>query len=147
MAETRFVLMKMKWVFEPILFMPMGHVWDDMTEPIEEPDAAMFKPRARKLVGKIYACLSSGSCPNKGAYFRAINPCSRAEADRVAECVYKDEQNTNVIGCMIDIVWIGKRESPIELGRWSAHDGGSRSLPERAYQQCNTHHKAGYYKR
>jgi hypothetical protein len=52
-AETRFVLMNMKWVFEPMLFMPMGHVCDEMMEPIEEPDAARLRPRARKFVGKI----------------------------------------------------------------------------------------------
>ena len=33
--------------------MPIGHVWDEMMEPIEDPDAAMLRPRARKFVGKI----------------------------------------------------------------------------------------------
>lgn len=51
--ETRFVLMKMKCVFEPILSIPMGQIWDEIIEPIEEPDAAMFNPFARKFVGKI----------------------------------------------------------------------------------------------
>lgn len=54
-AEARFVLMKMKCVFDPILSIPMGHVWEDMIEPIDEPDAAMLRPRARKFVGKIYS--------------------------------------------------------------------------------------------
>lgn len=52
-AETKFVLMKMKCVLEPILSIPMGQVWDEMIEPMELPDAAMFNPRALKLVGKI----------------------------------------------------------------------------------------------
>lgn len=53
-AETRFVLMKMKCVFEPMLFMPTGQVCEEMMAPMEEPEAAMFKPRARKFVGKIW---------------------------------------------------------------------------------------------
>lgn len=52
-AETRLVLMKMKCVFEPMLLIPIGQVCEDMMAPMELPDAEMFKPRARKLVGKI----------------------------------------------------------------------------------------------
>jgi hypothetical protein len=52
-AETKFVLIKMKCVFEPIVLIPMGHVCDEMMDPIEDPDAARLRPRARKFVGKI----------------------------------------------------------------------------------------------
>jgi hypothetical protein len=53
-ADTKFVLMKMKCVFEPMVFIPIGQTCEEMTEPIEELEAAMLRPRARKLVGKIY---------------------------------------------------------------------------------------------
>jgi len=61
-AETKFVLMKTKCVFEPIVLMPMGHVCDEMMAPMDDPEAAMLRPRARKLVGKIWWKVSDGCC-------------------------------------------------------------------------------------
>ena len=68
MADIRFVLIKIKCVFEPILFMPMGQVCDEMMEPIEEPEAAIFRPRARKLVGKISDPYTQAAGPNPTEY-------------------------------------------------------------------------------
>lgn len=52
-AEAMLKLMKMKCVLDPILSMPTGQVCDAMMEPMELPDAAMLRPLALKLVGKI----------------------------------------------------------------------------------------------
>lgn len=63
-ADTRFVLMKIKCVFEPIWLIPIGQVWEEIMEPIDEPDAAMLRPRARKLVGKISEPYTHAAGPN-----------------------------------------------------------------------------------
>lgn len=51
--EMKFAVMKMKCVLDPIFSIPIGQVCDEMIAPMEEPAAAMFKPFARKSVGKI----------------------------------------------------------------------------------------------
>lgn len=54
-AEAILVDMKMKWVLDPIRAIPMGQIWLAIIEPIEPPDAAIFRPLARKFVGNICA--------------------------------------------------------------------------------------------
>ena len=44
--------MKMKYVLLPMLWIPTGQVWDAIILPIEPPDAAKLRPRARYGVGK-----------------------------------------------------------------------------------------------
>lgn len=52
-ADTKLIAMNTKYVLDPMFCMPTGHVCAAMIEPIEPPDAARFRPRARRLVGKI----------------------------------------------------------------------------------------------
>jgi hypothetical protein len=53
MAEAKLIAMKMKYVFEPMFWIPTGQVCAAMMEPMAPPDAAKLRPRARRFVGKI----------------------------------------------------------------------------------------------
>jgi hypothetical protein len=59
-ADTRLAARKMKYVLEPIVFIPTGQICDATIEPIEPPEAAKLRPRARKLVGKIWGIFNIG---------------------------------------------------------------------------------------
>jgi len=50
-----------------------------------------------------------------GAYLGAVDPSGWTKADRVTKRVYKDEENADVVGRMIDVVRIHDRQYTVEL--------------------------------
>lgn len=51
--HTRLKAIKMKYVLLPMFWIPTGQTWATTIEPIDPPDAAKLRPRARRFCGKI----------------------------------------------------------------------------------------------
>jgi len=52
-TQARLTAMKKKYILDPSLAMPTGHIWATMMEPMAPAEAEKLRPRALAAVGKI----------------------------------------------------------------------------------------------
>jgi len=52
--QAKFIAMKKKYMFRPMVSMPTGQICATTIEPMDPADAEKLRPRARTAVGKIF---------------------------------------------------------------------------------------------